>query len=57
VPELSDESRGWANYFKLGPVGKAYRAIDAYTIDCLAGGCGVVTANFRLEWVSVRWSE
>ena len=22
---------GWANYFKLGPVGKAYRAIDAYT--------------------------
>jgi len=23
---------GWANYFCLGPVSKAYKAIDAYTI-------------------------
>jgi GDP-D-mannose dehydratase len=35
VPELKDESCGWANYLKLGPVGKAHRAIDAYSIDWL----------------------
>jgi len=26
---------GWANYFCLGPVSKAYRAIDAYTVERL----------------------
>jgi group II intron reverse transcriptase/maturase len=35
VAGLNDGLRGWANYFKLGPVGKAYRAIDAYTTDRL----------------------
>ena len=28
-------SHGWANYFKLGPVGTTYRAIDAYATDRL----------------------
>jgi RNA-directed DNA polymerase len=35
VKELNDGLRGWANYFKLGPVSKAYRAIDAYTTQRL----------------------
>jgi RNA-directed DNA polymerase len=29
VTELNEGLRGWANYFKLGPISKAYRAIDA----------------------------
>jgi RNA-directed DNA polymerase len=35
VEELNEGLRGWANYFKLGPVSKAYRAIDAYTTQRL----------------------
>lgn len=31
VCELNRALRGWANYFKLGPVGKAYQLIDRYT--------------------------
>jgi RNA-directed DNA polymerase len=31
VLELNMALRGWANYFKLGPVGKAYQLIDRYT--------------------------
>jgi len=31
VKSLNRMLCGWANYFKLGPVGKAYRAIDKYT--------------------------
>ena len=31
VERLNDTLVGWANYFKLGPVSKAYQAIDAYT--------------------------
>ena len=30
VGELNLKLRGWANYFYLGPVSKAYRAIDAH---------------------------
>jgi group II intron reverse transcriptase/maturase len=31
VEEINRKLTGWANYFKLGQVSKAYRAIDAYT--------------------------
>jgi len=30
VTELNDGLRGWANYFSLGPVEDAYRAIESY---------------------------
>jgi RNA-directed DNA polymerase len=31
VEQLNDMLVGWANYFKLGSVSKAYRAIATYT--------------------------
>ena len=31
VKELDAMLRGWGNYFSLGPVSKAYRAVDAHT--------------------------
>jgi RNA-directed DNA polymerase len=31
VKELNAMLRGWGNYFSLGPVSKAYRAVDAHT--------------------------
>jgi RNA-directed DNA polymerase len=30
VGRLNRQLRGWANYFRLGPVDKAYRAVDAH---------------------------
>jgi hypothetical protein len=30
VGHLNRQLRGWANYFRLGPVSKAYRAVDAH---------------------------
>ncbi len=30
VGRLNRKLRGWANYFQLGPVSKAYRAVDTY---------------------------
>lgn len=31
VADLNRKLRGWANYFCLGPVSKAYRAVDSHT--------------------------
>jgi RNA-directed DNA polymerase len=31
VKQLNQKLTGWANYFSLGPVDKAYRAVDGYT--------------------------
>jgi hypothetical protein len=35
VAELNRVVTGWANYFCLGPVSKAYRAIDTHLVERL----------------------
>ena len=36
VERLNRKLRGWANYFRLGPVSKAYRAVDSHVTDRLS---------------------
>src|SRR5262249_31368905 len=31
VKQINPKLAGWANYFSLGPVNKAYRAVNSYT--------------------------
>jgi len=35
VRDLNDSLRGWANYFRLGPVSKSYRLLEAHTTSRL----------------------
>jgi hypothetical protein len=35
VQRLNRQLRGWANYFRLGPVSQSYRAVNAHTIQRL----------------------
>jgi RNA-directed DNA polymerase len=35
VGRLNRQLRGWANYFRLGPVSKAYRAVDSHAANRL----------------------
>jgi len=35
VQQINRQLRGWANYFRLGPVSKSYRAINAHTVKRL----------------------
>lgn len=35
VERLNRQLRGWANYFRLGPVSKSYRAVNAHTTQRL----------------------
>jgi group II intron reverse transcriptase/maturase len=56
VTELNRRLTGWANYFCLGPVSKAYRAIDAHVVERLRRWLcrkhktpGRGTARFPLE--------
>jgi RNA-directed DNA polymerase len=45
VARLNRQLRGWANYFRLGPVDKAYRAVDAH-----------VTKRLR-QWLCAKHKE
>jgi RNA-directed DNA polymerase len=35
VARINRKLEGWSNYFRLGPVSKAYRAVDRHTVDRL----------------------
>ena len=43
VKTLNQKLNGWANYFCLGPVSKAYRAVDQHTARGCVSGCASST--------------
>jgi group II intron reverse transcriptase/maturase len=45
VGRLNRQLRGWANYFRLGPVSKAYRAVDSHA------------ANRLRQWLCVKYKQ
>lgn len=45
VGRLNRRLHGWANYFRLGPVSKAYRAVDRHT------------ANRLRQWLCVKYKQ
>ena len=59
VAELNRVLRGWAGYFRLGPVSDAYRAINAHTRYRFRKGWGAKHKNARFGpgWYWSPWLE
>jgi RNA-directed DNA polymerase len=56
VNSLNRKLRGWANYFKLGPVSKAYRAVDTYTTTRQRRWLRHNTRSALAEFAAIRMS-